>query len=128
VGRQKNSEGGAPFADYREERRRYGFGGWRNWIPPVEVVIVRAEEIEKRREPVPLEQAIQQAEQRLTEQLAWILGPSDRLVGPVTAEVLEQTAEYAGIRVSAEALEEITAPQPGDPVPIPQTAAGHESP
>lgn len=125
----KDAEGGGvPFADYREERRRYGFGGWRNWIPPVEVVIVRAEEIEKRHEPVPLDQAIQQAEQRLAEQLAWILGPSDRLAGPVAAEVLEQTAEYAGIRVSAEALEEITVPQPGEPVPVPQTDAGHESP
>lgn len=125
----KDAEGGeVPFADYREERRRYGFGGWRNWIPPVEVVFVRAEEIEKRHEPVPLDQAIQQAEQRLAEQLAWILGPSDRLAGPVAAEVLEQTAEYAGIRVSAEALEEITVPQPGEPVPVPQTDAGHESP
>lgn len=129
LGEQKDSAGGgAPFAQYREERRRYGFGGWRNWIPPVELVIVRAEEIEKRREPVPLEQAIEQAEQRLTEQLEWILGPSDRLVGPVTAEVLEQTAEYAGIRVSAEALEEITVPQRGEPVPVPETAADPESP
>lgn len=136
VGDQSILEGGRggdsldASAHYREDRRSYRLGGWRNWIPPVELVIVRAEEIAVRRQPVSLERAMEQAKERLAVQLEWILGPGDRLTGPITAEVLEQTADYAGIRVSAEALEEITASQMGEPIalPDPQQPADAESP
>ncbi|HEY8346635.1 MAG TPA: sporulation protein YqfD [Symbiobacteriaceae bacterium] len=120
------SRDGKPFAAYREERRVYRLGSWRNWTPPVELVIIRAEETEIRQEPVSLEQAVQQARERLDQQLRWMLSPSDRLLGPITAEVVEQTKNYAGIKVSAEVLEEISVPQFGEPVPVPRDSGSAE--
>lgn len=125
------SQDGERFATYREERRSYGLGSWRNWFPSVELVMLNAEETRIHREPVPLETAVAQARDHLAEQLRWTLGPSDRLLGPIRAEVVERTTEYAGIRVAVEALEEITSPQPGTPVSVPdslQAPTGPESP
>lgn len=108
--------GEIPFAQHQEHRRTYTLPTWRNWRPPVEVVIVNLEEVKLRREQVPLSRLLEQATEQMTARLRWLLGPSDRLLAPVQAEVVERGADFVGIRVTAETLEEIAAPREGAPI------------
>lgn len=108
-----------PFARYQEDRHTYGLPGWRNWKPPVELVMLRANEVEIRREPIPEAQALQQAKADLESQLRWILGPSDKILTPLTAEVIDRGNDYLGILVTVETLEEIAQPREGAPIPVP---------
>lgn len=99
---------GIPFARYREERKTYHL--WRNQPGPVELVMVTAEEIELKRDRISVEQALAQARGQMADQLTWLLGPSDKILSPLTAELVEQGADYAGIYVTVETLEEIARP------------------
>ena len=45
--------------------------------------------------------------------LAWMLGPNDRILAPLRAEVVQQEGGYVGILVAVETLEEVSAPLEG---------------
>lgn len=109
---------GIPFEQYREQRRAYTLGSWRNWKPPVELVLVNAAEIEVREERIPIATAVEQVREQLAEQLRWWLGPSDKLLSPIKARVVEEGKDYVGIEVTAETQEEIASPVEGVPVPL----------
>lgn len=105
--------GPVPFAEYEVTTRTLTPGQWRNWSPPVEIVIREALEVSTRAEPVPLEVLKERALAAMERRLAWILGPRDRVVEPLTAEVVQQEGGYVGILVTVETLEEVSAPLEG---------------
>lgn len=114
-------KGEIPFARYKEDRKTYSLGPWRNWRLPVELIIRNAEEVEMRQERIPVAQALEQAREQMQAQLRWILGPSDKVLSPLQAEVLDEGRTHVGIRVSVETLEEIGRPREGTSIPMPQT-------
>jgi similar to stage IV sporulation protein len=114
-----------PFARFREHRRTYTLPSWRNWQAPVELVIRQAEEVEVRQERLPESKALEQARAQLASQLRWVLGPSDKLLSPIRAEVVQRGREHVGVWVVAETLEEIAAPRPGTPIPMPPQPSGN---
>lgn len=114
------SQDGVPFARYRESRRTYSLGSWRNWRSPVELVKVSAEEVTARKERIPQPRALEQARERMAAQLRWLLGPSDRVLTPLSAKVETEGRDFLGIRVSVETLEEIAWPRAGQPLVVPQ--------
>ncbi|MDF2626632.1 MAG: hypothetical protein K0R39_463 [Symbiobacteriaceae bacterium] len=111
------------FERYQESRRTYGLPAWRNWKAPVELVILDAREVRTEQEQIPAAQALQQARSRMEDQIRWMLGPSDKVLTPMSAEVVEQTKEFIGVRTTVETLEEIAQPKVGQPLatPGPQT-------
>jgi similar to stage IV sporulation protein len=118
-GEEHPSQDGVPFARYRESRRTYSFGSWRNWRSPVELVMVSAEEVNARKERIPQARALEQARERMAAQLRWLLGPSDQVLTPLSAKVETQGPDFLGIRVTVETLEEIAWPRAGQPLPLP---------
>lgn len=105
------------FARYETSTRLLSLGTWRNWKSPVELVIHEIDEVSVRREPVPLAELEQRAKEAMQRRLAWLLGPADKVVRPIDAEVTERSGGFAGILVTVETLEEISAPLEGaDPV------------
>lgn len=114
---------GIPFAHYREVRKTYALGSWRNWKPPVELVILHTEEVVVRTDRIPVATALSQATDKLSAQLRWLLGPSDKILTPPRAEVVEQGKDFVGVRVTVETLEEIAAPREGTPPPPQPPAA-----
>ncbi|OTA41595.1 MAG: hypothetical protein A6D92_05315 [Symbiobacterium thermophilum] len=76
-------------------------------------MIREALEVSTRAEPVPLEVLKERALAAMERRLAWILGPRDRVVEPLTAEVVQQEGGYVGILVTVETLEEVSAPLEG---------------
>jgi similar to stage IV sporulation protein len=115
---------GELFARYREDRKTYSLGSWRNWKFPVELVILNAEEVVSRKEPVPEATALGQARERMNAWLRWVLGPSDQVLTPLQAKVEARGADYLGIRVTVETLEEIAWPRAGAPLPAPAPEQG----
>ncbi|MBY6276334.1 sporulation protein YqfD [Symbiobacterium thermophilum] len=105
--------GPVPFAEYEVTTRTLAPGQWRNWSPPVEIVIREALEVSTRAEPVPVEVLTERARAAMERRLAWILGPNDRLLTPLRAEVVQQDGGYVGILVTVETLEEVSAPLEG---------------
>jgi len=103
----------APFERYEMTTRSLSLGEWRSWKLPVELVIQNLEEVSVRHEPVPLEELKEQARRAMERRLAWLLGPTDKVVAPITVEVVEQTRERVGLMVRVETLEEIAAPLEG---------------
>lgn len=108
--RGKNSP---TFASYETASRTYSLGSWRNWKSPVELMIVDYHEVSKRTESVPLAELEQMARTAMQRRLTWLLGPGDTIVRPILAEVTEHGNGFAGIRVTVETLEEISAPLEG---------------
>lgn len=108
-----------PFQSVRETRKSYGIPGWRNWRAPVELVMITAEEVDVRQAPIETSEAIRQARALLETQLRWRLGPSDKVLTPIKAEVTARGKDFIGVRVSVETLEEIAAPRTGQPLPVP---------
>jgi similar to stage IV sporulation protein len=109
----------APFQHLEEEVKRLALPAWRNWTPPVELVIRTAHEVTRQREPLPLPEILKEAEEGFRARLSWMLGPTDQLLSPLKAEVVEQGKDWAGVRVVAETLEEIGYPQEGTPPAAP---------
>jgi similar to stage IV sporulation protein len=109
-------QGSTPFEHYREDRKTYGLPAWRNWKLPVELVKVQVEEVERRQEPIAAAVALKQATEQMESQLRWLLGPSDKIITPIKAEVLDQGRNYIGVRTTVETLEEIATPKAGQPV------------
>lgn len=116
-------EKATPFLRYQERRESYSLGFWRNWGLPVELQKISVLEVEAHQERIPLETALSQAVGLMAARLRWSLGASDQLLGDIKAEIVEQGKDFAGIRVSAETLEEIAAPLPGLP-PAPPLPPG----
>ncbi|MGE5672964.1 MAG: sporulation protein YqfD [Mycobacterium leprae] len=112
--------GRTSFARYQEERRTYTLGSWRNWGPLVELVIHNVAEVKPLQEQVSVASVVKQAEELLQNQLRWALGPGDKILVPVRAEVVVQERDYVGIRLTAQTEEEISAPQAGAPLPAVQ--------
>lgn len=108
----------APFDRHKERRESYSLGSWRNWRSPVELVILTAEEIAVRRERTPESKALDQARELMARQLRWVLGPTDRLLTPMTATVVERGSDTIGVRVRVETLEDISEPREGSPVQL----------
>lgn len=105
--------GPVPYADYEVTTRTISPGQWRNWTPPVEIVIREAQEVSTRAEPVSVEELTERARAAMERRLAWMLGPNDRVLAPLRAEVVQQEGGYAGILVTVETLEEVSAPLEG---------------
>lgn len=105
--------GPVPFADYEVTTRAISPGQWRNWPPPVEIEIREALEVTVRAEPVPVEVLEERARAAMERRLAWMLGPNDRILVPLRAEVVQQEGGYVGILVTVETLEEVSAPLEG---------------
>lgn len=99
-----------PFSHFKERRRHYGLGSWRNWDSPVEIVILDAEELRIRKERIPVSQAVERAKGKVDSWLKWSLGPSDKLLSPVEVEVVEQGQDYIGLRMTVQTLEDIAMP------------------
>jgi similar to stage IV sporulation protein len=112
-------QGGAAYAQAQEDRKTYGLPAWRNWKLPVELVIVRAREVEVHQEPIPETEAVKQATAHMESQLRWLLGPSDKILTPIRAEVLDRGRDFLGVRTTVETLEEIATPRAGTPLPAP---------
>jgi|GEM_PF-498565 len=110
---------GIPFARAQTSRKTYALPSWRNWLPPVELVMVNASEVEVRQERISAETAVEQAKAQFSDQLRWILGPSDELLSPILTKVVEQHADRIGVQLTVETLEEIASPRQGVPVPDP---------
>lgn len=108
-----------PFQQAQEVRRSYPPPGWRIWRPPVELVIVQSEEVEIRREPISEAHILEKSRADLAARLRWMLGAGDRLLTPLRVTVTERGADYVGIRLYAEALEQIATPREGVPTPAP---------
>lgn len=108
----------ANFARAEERREVYPRGLWRNWKSPVELTLVKVSEIQVRREPVTLQQAVQSARAQMQAQLRWILGPSDRVLRPLQVRVAEQHKDRVGLVLTVETLEEISEPRPGQPTRV----------
>ncbi|HWI61785.1 MAG TPA: sporulation protein YqfD [Symbiobacteriaceae bacterium] len=107
------------FERYQETRQTYGLPRWRNWKAPVELVLVNVREVEARREPVAAEAALEKARTQMEGQLRWMLGPSDKVLKPMQAVILERSREFVGVRTSVETLEEIAQPKAGQPLAAP---------
>lgn len=105
--------GPVPYADYEVTTRTISPGQWRNWTPPVEIVIREAQEVSTRAEPVSVKELTERARAAMERRLAWMLGPNDRVLAPLRAEVVQQEGGYAGILVTVETLEEVSAPLEG---------------
>ncbi len=105
--------GPVPYGDYEVTTRTISPGQWRNWTPPVEIVIREAQEVSTRAEPVSVEELTERARAAMERRLAWMLGPNDRVLAPLRAEVVQQEGGYAGILVTVETLEEVSAPLEG---------------
>lgn len=112
------------FAHSQTSERVIPLGKWRNWKSPVELVMREHAETAPKREPIPLEEALAAAKAAMAAHLAWVLGPADKVVQPMQAQVVEQTKEFAGILVTVETLEEIAVPLEGagpvQPTPPPE--------
>ncbi|OTA40487.1 MAG: hypothetical protein A6D92_16795 [Symbiobacterium thermophilum] len=76
-------------------------------------MIREALEVSTRAEPVPVEVLTERARAAMERRLAWILGPNDRVLAPIRAEVVQQDGGYVGILVTVETLEEVSAPLEG---------------
>jgi len=105
--------GPVPFEDYEVTTRTISPGQWRNWTPPVEIVIREVLEVSTRAEPVPVEALTERARAAMERRLAWMLGPNDRVLVPLKAEVVQREGGYVGILVTVETLEEVSAPLEG---------------
>jgi len=105
--------GPVPYTDYEVSTRTFPPGGWRNWNPPVELVIREVAEVSTRTVTVPVEELTERARTAMERRLAWLLGPGDRIVTPLRAEVVQQEGGYVGILVTVETLEEVSAPLEG---------------
>jgi similar to stage IV sporulation protein len=110
---------GALFEQAEEEARRLSLPAWRNWSPPVELVIRTTYEVNRRSEPIALADVLKGVEAEFRARLTWLLGPTDQLARPLKVEVVEKGTDWAGIRVTAETLEEIGLPQEGTPPAAP---------
>lgn len=108
-----------PFQQSQEVRRSYPPSLWRIWKPPVELVIVQSEEVQIRREPVSEAHILGKNRADLAARLRWILGAGDRLLTPLRVTVTERGTDYVGVRLYAEALEQIATPREGVPTPAP---------
>lgn len=106
-------KGPIPFDQYETSARTFTLGQWRIWTPPVELVIREIEEVSTRVEPVPIEVLTQRARTAMERRLAWMLGPSDKVASPLQVQVIQQSNGYAGLLVTVETLEEISAPVEG---------------
>jgi len=107
------------FASAEERRQVYPSFEWRNWKSPVELVIYHIDEVEIRQERIPVEEVIDSARKQMEGQLRWVLGPKDRLLTPLTVDVIDRRPESVGLRLRVETLEEIAAPSRG-PAPPPK--------
>lgn len=101
------------FERYETASRAFSLGKWRSWKSPVELVIHDINEMSVRVEPVELAELEQKAREAMQRRLAWMLGPLDRVLRPIQTQVTEQGSGYVGILVTAETLEEISAPLEG---------------
>ncbi|HWI51589.1 MAG TPA: sporulation protein YqfD [Symbiobacteriaceae bacterium] len=110
------------FQHYQESRQTYGLPSWRNWKVPVELVLVNARETAAKRQAIPAAEAIQKVKTQMEDQLRWVLGPADKVLRPMEAEIVEQTSEFIGIRMTVETLEEIAQPNAGQPLAAPAPA------
>lgn len=110
---------GAPFEQAEEEAHRLSLPVWRNWTPPVELVIRTTYEVNRRLEPLDLNDVVKKVESEFRARLNWLLGPTDQLVTPLKVEVVEQGKDWAGVKVTVETLEEIGLPQEGAPPAAP---------
>jgi hypothetical protein len=109
------------FAVAEERREVYPSLQWRNWKSPVELVIYHVNEVEIRRERIPVQEVIDAARQQMEGQLRWVLGPKDRVLKPLTVEVIDRRPDSVGLRLTVETLEEIAAPSRGAlPTPPPK--------
>jgi similar to stage IV sporulation protein len=109
-----------PFEKVQERRQSYSLPGWRNWRSPVELVIRSVAEVEEQKRPVAEAALLAQARDQWEAQLRWLLGPSDRLLTPLKADVVERGSDFIGVRLTVETLEEIAQPRSGQPVPAPE--------
>jgi len=109
------------FDRFESSVRSYSLGQWRSWKSPVELVIHDRVEVTARREVVPTAELLERARASLQARLAWLLGPSDKLLHAIKTEVADVGQAHIGILVSVEALEEIATPLEGSgPVgPVP---------
>lgn len=105
--------GPVPYTDYEVSTRTIAPGEWRNWKPPVELVIREVAEVTTRAEPVPVNVLTERARAAMERRLAWMLGPNDRIATPLQARVVQQEGGYAGILVTVETIEEVSAPLEG---------------
>jgi len=115
-------QGSAGFAAFTEERSVYPTL-WRSWKSPVELVKVTTREVSVQKEPVSVEAAVAAAKADFEARLRWMLGPSDKVITPLQATVLDQTAEFAGVRLRVETLEDIALPREGQPLQPPAPPA-----
>lgn len=106
---------GAPFAQAEEEVRRLSLPIWRNWTPPVELVIRTTYEVDRRWEPLDLKDVVKEVEEGFRARLNWLLGATDKLATPLKVEVVEKGTDWAGVKVTVETLEEIGQPREGAP-------------
>lgn len=106
---------GAPFEQAEEEVDRLSLPGWRNWTPPVELVIRTTYEVNRRLEPLDLTDVVKEVEAEFRARLNWLLGPTDQLASPLKVEVVEKGKDWAGVKVTVETLEEIGLPKEGAP-------------
>jgi similar to stage IV sporulation protein len=104
-----------PFAHHQEDRQSYSLGSWRNWQSPVELVKLTAEEVQVRREPITPAEALAQAKEQMAARLRWVMGPADKMLSPIRAEVAARGRDSLIVRVTAETLEEIAVPHEGSP-------------
>ncbi len=104
------------FKDSTEQRVVYPPWVWRNWRSPVELTQVKIEEVQIKREPVTVEQAVTAAREQMEARLRWLLGPSDRLLTPLRIDVVERSGDRAGLSLRVETLEEISEPKLGQPI------------
>ncbi|HLO04281.1 MAG TPA: sporulation protein YqfD [Symbiobacteriaceae bacterium] len=110
---------GVPFEQAEEEARRLSLPVWRNWTPPVELVIRTTYEVNRRLEPLDLSDVVKEVESEFRARLNWLLGPTDQLATPLKVEVVEKGKDWAGVKVTVETLEEIGLPQEGAPPTTP---------
>lgn len=108
---------GSDFTRSRERQQTIGRVAWRNWRSPVELSLVHVDEMRVQREPIALEQALGSAKDGLMARLRWVMGPSDRIITPLRADIIERGTESAGVRLTVETLEEIAMPREGSPSP-----------
>ncbi len=104
---------GPSFTSARERQQTVGRVAWRNWRSPVELSLVHADEVRVEREHIALEQALARTKGELMARLRWVMGPSDRIITPLRADIIAKGQETAGIRLTVETLEEIAMPREG---------------
>jgi len=98
------------FAATEERRQVYPSFQWRNWKSPVELVIYDIDEVEIHHERIPLKDVVDAAKEQMEGQLRWVLGPQDRLLRPLTVQIVDRRPDSVGLRLTVETLEEIAAP------------------